>query len=134
MRWKTTCLLLAGAALLGAAQPAALRGKLVQADGKPPALETAQHLLVTIEGEPETLAVLDDKRLAGDDVELLGQFKGPDHFAVGPFYTTHSMFVHKDGRKYTVSYWCPVCSIRTYTPGLCVCCRNETNLELEEVK
>ena len=44
------------------------------------------------------------------------------------------MLVHRDGKKYTISYWCPVCSIRTYTPGKCMCCQEETHLDLEEVK
>lgn len=138
MLWNTL-LLIASAAALSAAAPqgapeAVLRGKLVQAEGKPPAIETAQHVRVTVEGEPETIAVLGDNRLAGSEMELLGQFKGADRFQVGPFYTSHSMFVLKDGKKFSISYWCPVCSIRTYTPGKCVCCQNETHLDLEEVK
>ena len=111
-----------------------LRGKLVQNEGKPPAIETAGHKLVLVEGEPETLAVLSDDRLKDADLELLGAFAAPDRFTVGSFYTTKSMLVHKDGKRYTISYWCPVCSIRTYTPGKCMCCQQDTHLELEELK
>ena len=31
-----------------------------------------------------------------------------------------------------VTYWCEVCAIRSYTPGLCVCCRDETTLDLRD--
>ncbi len=134
MLWKPLLLLLA-AGLCGAAAPqASLHGKLVQQEGKPPGVDPGGHKLVYVEGEPETLAVLGDQRLAGSEVELAGQFKDPEHFAVGPFYASKSIFVWKDGKKHTVSYWCPVCSIRAYTPGKCVCCQQETHLDLQEVK
>jgi len=115
---------------LAATPAASLRGTLVRAEGKPPAIETAVGKRVTAEGEPETAAVLNDSRLAGAEMELLGQFKGPELFIVGSFYTTNSMFVLRDGKRYTISYWCPVCSIRTHTPGKCMCCQEETHLDL----
>jgi hypothetical protein len=31
-----------------------------------------------------------------------------------------------------VTYWCAVCAIRTFTPGICWCCREETELDLLE--
>ncbi len=103
-------------------------------EGKPPAIETAGHELVSAEGEPETLAVLNDKRLAGFDIELVGHYEAPSRFMVGPFYTSTSIIVHKDGKRYSVTYWCPVCSIRAYTPGKCVCCQQETQIDLQELK
>jgi hypothetical protein len=127
-------LLALAAASVAPAPPASVRGKLVQREGKPPAIETAGHDLVAVEGEPETLAVLNDKRLAGFDIELLGHYDTPGRFTVGPFYTSTSIIVHKDGKRYSVSYWCPVCSIRAYTPGKCVCCQQETHLDLQELK
>lgn len=129
MRW-VLILSLAVAVSYGAE----LRGKLVQRAGQAPAIETADHRLIAAEGEPETLAVLNDKRLGGSDTELLGRYAGPDRFVVGPFYTSQSIVVHKDGKRFAVSYWCPVCSIRAYTPGKCVCCQQETQLDLEELK
>jgi len=107
-----------------------LRGKLVE----PPAIEKPDGQRVALEGDPETMSVLDDARLAGFELELLGEYKSPTRFAVGPFYTARSMFVLKDGKKYTVSYWRPVCSIRTHTPGKCMCCQRETHLDLVEEK
>ena len=113
-----------------ASPPVTLRGKLV----KPPAIETPDGRRVALEGDPETMSVLHDARLAGFEMELLGEYQSPTRFAVGPFYTTRSMFALKDGKKYTVSYWCPVCSLRTHTPGQCMCCQRETHLDLVEEK
>ena len=31
----------------------------------------------------------------------------------------------KDGKLYDIYYFCEVCTITSYTPGLCPCCRNE---------
>src|ERR1700690_4007486 len=80
-----------------------VRGRLVQREGKAPAIETASHELVSAEGEPETLAVLNDKRLAGFDIELVGHYDAPGRFMVGPFYTSPSIIVHKDGKRYSAT-------------------------------
>ncbi len=107
-----------------------LRGKLVQRAGKAPAIDAGGRL-VTLDGDAESMAVLADARLAGADLELLGRRAG-DRFIIGPFYESRSMFVHRGGKRYTISYWCATCSIRTYTPGKCMCCREETELSLQE--
>jgi hypothetical protein len=112
---------------------AVLSGRLVVEEARPPVVVTASHERVVLAGERETLEVLGDARLAGAEVELSGRFTGPGHFEVGPFYTSNAVVVRKDGKRYTVSYWCPICSIRTYTPGKCRCCREETHLELKEL-
>jgi hypothetical protein len=31
----------------------------------------------------------------------------------------------KDGKLYDIYYFCDVCTITSFTPGLCPCCRNE---------
>jgi hypothetical protein len=134
MCWVFLIVVAAAQVCAGAQPPASLRGTLVQHEGKPPAIETSGHKPIPVDGEPETLAVLNDARLAGADMELLGHFTAPEQFSVGPFYTSKSMIVHKDGKRYTISYWCPVCSIRTHTPGQCMCCHQETQLDLEELK
>ena len=36
----------------------------------------------------------------------------------------------KEGKLYDIHYYCDVCSITAYVPGLCPCCRNE--LEFRE--
>ncbi len=133
MTWKLLGFAAAVTLCCGQPESATVRGKLVKAGGNP-AIETKAGQTISLDGEPESMAVLRDQRLAGEELELRGEFKTPNLFAVGPFYTSKSMFVHKGGKKYTISYWCPVCSIRTYTPGKCMCCQEETHLDLEEVK
>ena len=86
--------------------------------------------VVALDGDEETRAVLQDARLAGADFEVLGAQSGAK-FLVGPIHTS-SMFVHKGGKRLTISYWCDICAIRTYSPGLCQCCREETQLQLRE--
>jgi hypothetical protein len=134
MGWKLLGLTVLVSLCFSQTPASTLRGKLFQAEGKPPAIEVDASKRVALDGEPETMAVLNDHRLAGEDLELRGDFKTPALFVVGSFYTSKSMIVHKDGKKYTISYWCPVCSIRTYTPGKCMCCQQETHLDLEELK
>ena len=109
-----------------------LRGKLVP--GTQPAVQTADGKLVRLDGEPDSMKVLGDSRLAGADMELTGQSAGAGHFRVAPFHKAESLLVHKNGKKYTISYWCEVCSIRSYTPGKCACCQAETALSLQEYK
>lgn len=116
-----------------AADKTALRGHLVQAPGKPPALETKEHGLVALSGDESTAAVLNDQRLAGADMEVLGHFDAPGRFLVGPIHTK-AMFVHRNGKRYLVTYWCETCAIRAYRPGLCMCCREEMALDLQEYR
>lgn len=108
-----------------------LRGRLIQASGQSPALEIAGGKRVQLQGDQPTLGVLNDQRLAGADLEAVGHFNSPDVFEIDPIHTK-ALFVHKDGRKLYVTYWCDVCYIRTYTPGICVCCQKYTDLDLRD--
>ncbi len=105
-----------------------IRGKLIRPGEGAPALATREGS-IGLEGDAETMSVLGDKRLLGAEMELIGESPAPGRFRVGPFHTK-SLVVIKDGRKYVVTYWCDVCSIRSYTPGKCVCCQEETELDL----
>jgi hypothetical protein len=106
-----------------------VRGKLVIREGQPAAIETSEHKLIKLDGDDPTRKVLTDKRLNGFDTEAKGHFTAPDRFVIDPIHT-HAMLVHKDGHTKLVSYWCDVCTIRSYTPGPCVCCQKETALDL----
>lgn len=110
-----------------------LRGKLAQQGGQP-AIETADHGRVALEGDRETKLVLNDTRLAGADIQVKGKFIGPGKSTQAKFQVdaihTRAVHVHKNGKALTVTYWCDVCAIRTYTPGKCLCCQDETELDL----
>ena len=115
-----------------AAAPApAVHGKLIQREGQTPAIETADHKMITLQGDGSTEHVLHDKRLAGLDVEAKGHFTASDHFQVDPFHT-RPLYVIKDGKHLMVTFWCDTCSIRTYEPGPCWCCQRETKLDLRD--
>lgn len=107
-----------------------IQGVLRHAEGKPPALDTGDRQIL-LDGDADTNGVLKDKRLAGAKLELKGHFLPSGVFLVDPIHT-RALFVHKNGKRLFVTYWCDVCSIRTYTPGKCWCCQDETALDLRE--
>ena len=118
--------------LCRAADPAqTLRGKLEKGPGDKPVLRTSDGKLVFLSGDDDTMGVLKDARIAGSDFEVVGTSPAPDQFKINPIHT-RAMFVHKGGKRLLVTYWCDVCAIRTYTPGICWCCREETALDLME--
>jgi hypothetical protein len=106
-----------------------LRGRL-RAGGKP-VLELTDGRRAQLSGDESTRAVLNDDRLDQVDFEVLGHWESAERFAVDPFHQ-HAMFVHKDGKRLYVTYWCDVCFIRSYTPGLCWCCQKNTDLDLRD--
>ena len=106
-----------------------IRGKL--APGPTPALVTAAAR-IGLAGDTGTMLVLADQRLSGLDFELTGEPAGePGVFRVGPLHL-RSIIVHQNGKRLMVTYWCEVCSIRTFTPGVCMCCQDETAVDLKE--
>ena len=115
----------------GNTQNETLRGKLTIRDGQPASLETADHKVVNLDGDEPTRKVLTDHRLNGFDIQVRGHFAAPNRFVIDPQHT-HSLLVHRDGHLKLVTYWCSVCSIRAYTPGPCVCCQEETTLDLRD--
>jgi hypothetical protein len=130
-RWAFVASLLCGAAGLAEEPKAVVRGKLTKSSGGRPALETKEGKLVFLEGDDPTIGVVKDKRLLGSDFEAIGKFTSPDVLTIDPIHTK-AMFVHRDGRRLAITYWCEVCSIRTYTPGVCWCCQEETDLDLRD--
>ena len=108
-----------------------LRGKLTSAGSGVPALQLEDGQLTRLEGDVDTMGVLKDARLAGSDFEVAGQTSEPGKFKIGPIHT-RALFTYKNGHRLMVTYWCEVCAIRTYTPGICWCCREETALDLIE--
>jgi hypothetical protein len=102
------------------------RGSLtVTARGKPALRTAAGKLIPLATADQETLDVLADPRLAGTDFEVAGHPGPGGAFTVDPIYK-RALFVHKDGKKLLVTYWCDICYIRSYSPGNCRCCQNPT--------
>src|SRR6266498_83864 len=92
---------LAAAGLCFAEAPnATVRGKLALQNGKP--VVESKGSIVWLEGDEQTMAVLKDKRLAGSDLEVKGQFRDKEHFAADHFHHK-SLFVHKDGKRQAIT-------------------------------
>ena len=108
-----------------------LRGKLLVRDGKPAAVETAEHKIVELDGDESTQKVLADKRLNGYEVQARGHLQPSGRFLIDPFHTRGLVAV-KDGSVKVITYYCDVCNIRAYVPGPCACCQKETTLDLRD--
>jgi hypothetical protein len=111
-------------ALLSAQGKARLRGKLMQ--GRK--LQLTSGEVLRLEGDAAIQLVLDDERLWGSDFEIEGTPKAGGAFAIDPIHLKPA-FVFEKGERLGVSYWCDICYIRTYSPGKCWCCQEETRLD-----
>ena len=107
-----------------------ISGVLILPSPTKPALQSTDRTL-PLHGDESTMGVFLDKRVHGLTFQLTGLLEPSGTFEVGPIHTK-SMVVLKDARKLFVTYWCDICSIRTYTPGICWCCQEETELDLRE--
>ncbi len=103
-----------------------LRGKLTEAG-----IRLTDGKVVTLKGDEDTMGVLRDPRLLGSDFEVVGNASASGQFEVDPIQT-HALFVYRDSKRLRVTYWCDICAIRTYTPGLCWCCREDSVLDPRE--
>jgi hypothetical protein len=108
-------------ALHAEASKTALRGKLVTGAG----IQQAGGKVISLTGEDDAMAVLNDPRVIGSDFEAEGKLRPDGVFEIAPMWQA-PLFVHQGGRRLYVTYWCDVCAIRTYTPGICWCCREDT--------
>ncbi len=127
-------ILLAAGASLAATVPESkesVKGKLAQRADKPSILQTDSGQEIVLSGDEDTEKVLHDSRLSGMTVEAIGRFIAPGQFSVEPIYQKN-LFVLKEGKRLRITYWCDVCSIRTYAPGNCVCCQKWTDLDLRD--
>ena len=118
--------LLAALPLFSEEQLVTLRGKLT-----PEGLRTNDGKLVKLEGDSATGGVIHDERLHGMELEITGQMTPSGSLRILPIHKK-GMFVLKNGEKLFITYWCDICSIRTYTPGKCLCCQEETQLDLRD--
>ena len=86
---------------------------------------------IALGGDLQAMAVLNDARLGGFELEVAGRLLSTTRLQLNPSHTW-PLRVLRDGRRLLVTYWCDTCSIRSYTPGTCVCCQGETDLALRE--
>ena len=109
--------------LFGASEARPLRGKLIA--GRK--LQVGKRV-VELESDEPVGKVLDDERLFGRDVEVMGEAVGEGKFRIEEIHTK-PVYIYAKGERLGVSYWCEVCYIRTYSPGKCWCCQEDTMLD-----
>ena len=103
-----------------------LRGKLLPGD----LLQTSTGP-VKLTGDEPTLGVIRDPRVIGLEMEMVGEARGSRALEIGAIHKK-ALYAIKSGQRLFVTYWCDICSIRTYTPGQCWCCQEQTELDLRE--
>ncbi len=120
--------LLSPAFLRGQGTPSFVRGRLTQREGENGFLTTEGGKSLRLFGDEPTIGVLNDPRLKDADFEVGGRVRAPGEFEIDPIHT-RSLFVHQNGKRLMVTYWCDICYIRTFTPGVCWCCQEWTRLD-----
>jgi hypothetical protein len=93
----------------------------------PGMLTTPQGKKIALAGDEPSTLVLNDVRLNGLDVEVVGIRQG-DRFTINPIHL-RGIWVHQKGQRLMVTYWCDICYIRTYSPGICWCCQEDTRFD-----
>jgi hypothetical protein len=99
-----------------------IQGKLVVEAGKPSVLEVggkATRLTSDVESIADTLQ---DARLSGRELKLIGKQRGDGSFGV------HDFFVVRGDKLFRLIYFCDTCNITTFSPGICLCCQQPTVL------
>ncbi len=117
-------LLMLPVALRGAGRDA-VSGWLKRSGDEAYTLETSAKRVVRLEGDISTKAVLRDPRVVREEFEALGEWKSQELFQIDPIHLK-ALFIRRDGKQLVITYWCEVCAIRTYAPGRCACCQEET--------
>jgi hypothetical protein len=107
----------------------AVRGKLEALDESTAGLRQADGRFVRLQGDEQTEKVLHDQRLQGIDFEVLGERQADGSVKILPIHLA-ALFTYKQGQRLRVTYYCDVCAIRTYSPGMCMCCREDTRVDL----
>jgi hypothetical protein len=131
MRRREMMLLLVPAIAAAEEGRARVRGKLGKDGEGRPVLLAEGGGEVRLTGDEDTMGVLRDERVIGSEFELVGERGQGGVFVVDPIHKK-AMFVVRGGKRLFVTYWCDICSIRTYTPGKCWCCQEETELDIRE--
>jgi hypothetical protein len=118
-------------ALAAAESKTAIRGTLLKSPEC--SLRTSDGRVIAMRGEDDIMAVLRDARVIGLDFEAEGAIRADGVFEIAPIYQA-PLFVYKGGKRLFVTYWCDVCAIRTQSPGICWCCREDTEFDPRDRK
>jgi hypothetical protein len=64
-------------------------------------------------------AVFTDSRVRQRELQITGRLHSDNKIEIVKVQSI------KDGKLYDIYYFCQLCNIKAYAPGLCPCCRNE---------
>jgi hypothetical protein len=83
------------------------------------ALQDAQGKLYPFSRSDDGAAMFVDPRVRRLDLQVTVQTASENEFQVIKVQSIHN------GKLYDIYYFCELCNIKAYAPGLCPCCRNE---------
>ncbi len=101
-------------------QSTTLEGQIIVGKGQKPELHSQGRVVLLSGGEESISDTLQDPRISGKQLKLIGEYRRDGSFEVTDLYT-----VHPDG-LYRIIYYCRVCHITAFSPGNCVCCQRPT--------
>ncbi|MCI0490387.1 MAG: hypothetical protein L0229_27655 [Blastocatellia bacterium] len=70
--------------------------------------------------EDTATAIFTDARVRARELQITAVTRSQDRLEIIKIQSV------KEGKLYDLYYFCEVCNIITYEPGLCMCCREET--------
>jgi hypothetical protein len=97
-----------------------IQGKLVVEAGKPARLENGAKATPLTSDTDSIAETLQDTRLSGRELKLVGKMKGDGSFEV------HDFFIVRGDALFRLIYFCDTCNITTFRPGICLCCQQPT--------
>ncbi|HEY2933212.1 MAG TPA: hypothetical protein VGK99_15835 [Acidobacteriota bacterium] len=111
-------------------QEVTVRGRALCVNGtrqpEPCSSSAEQFVLQTSEGkiyrflkEDPSTAILTDPRVRERELQVSARRRPEDHLEIIKVYSV------RQDRIFDLYYFCEVCNITAYAPGLCPCCRRE---------
>jgi len=97
-----------------------IQGKLIAENGKPAVLESGGKATLLTSDNESIAETLQDVRLSGRELKLVGKWKGNGSFEVHDFFVVHG------DKLFRLIYFCDTCNITTFSPGICLCCQQPT--------
>jgi hypothetical protein len=86
------------------------------------ALSGSDEKLYAFSADDAATAMFTDLRVRRRELQITAQMAAHDQLEI---LLVQSI---REGKLYDIYYFCELCNIRAYAPGLCPCCRNEMEL------
>ena len=86
------------------------------------ALSGSDGKLQAFSADDAATAMFTDLRVRRRELQITAQMAAHDQLEIVRVQSI------REGKLYDIYYFCELCNIRAYAPGLCPCCRNEMEL------